>query len=70
VRLAEQVAREKRCVQGFCGEIRGKETTWNIHGRWEDHIKMDLQDWDFGGWTESIWIRIALVNVVMNLLVP
>ena len=33
MRLAGHVARmvEERCIQSFCGEIRGKETTWETH---------------------------------------
>ena len=27
--------------------------------RWEDNIKMDLQKWDVGAWTGSIWLRIG-----------
>ena len=43
--------------------------------RWEDNIKMDLQEVEFGGmdWMELAQDRDrwwALVNVVMNLRVP
>jgi hypothetical protein len=60
---------EKRCIQGFGGETRGKETTW------EDNIKLDFQE--VGG--ESMdWIELAqdrdrwraLVNAAMNLRFP
>jgi len=27
--------------------------------RWEDNIKIDLQEWDVGAWTGSIWLRIG-----------
>jgi len=27
--------------------------------RWEDNIKMDLQEGDVGKWTESIWLKIG-----------
>ena len=27
--------------------------------RWDDNIKMDLQEWDVGLWTESSWLRIG-----------
>jgi hypothetical protein len=37
--------------------------------RWEDNIKMDIQE--VGVWTGSSWLRIGTgVNVVMNLRVP
>jgi len=43
--------------------------------RWEDNIKMDLQEVDGEAWAGLIWLRIgtggrALVNAVMNLWVP
>ena len=43
--------------------------------RWEDNIKMDLQEVGCGGveWIELAWDRDrwrAIVNVVMNLQVP
>jgi len=43
--------------------------------RWEDNIKMDLQEWDVGimDWIELAQDRErwrALVNAVMNLRVP
>jgi len=30
-----------------------------LRGRWEDNIKMDLQKWDVGVWTGSVWLRIG-----------
>jgi hypothetical protein len=27
--------------------------------RWEDNIKMDLQDVGWGAWTGSMWLRIG-----------
>jgi hypothetical protein len=43
--------------------------------RWEDNIKMDLQEVGRGAWTGSIWLGIrtggwALVNAERNLGVP
>jgi hypothetical protein len=39
--------------------------------RWEDTIKMDLQEgWDVRVWTGLSWLRIELVNTIMNLRVP
>ena len=31
-------------MQGFGWETLGKETTWKTQRRWEDNVKMDLQD--------------------------
>jgi len=50
----------------------GKRPLGRPRCRWEDNIKMDLQD--VGVWTRLSWLRIGrwqtLVNVVMNLWVP
>jgi len=46
----------ERRIQGFGGETWGKETGH----RWEDNIKMDLQEVGCGGaWTGSSWPGIG-----------
>jgi hypothetical protein len=37
---------EERCIQIFGGETRGKQTT---RRRWEDNIKMNLQEMEWKG---------------------
>ena len=37
------------------GRPEGKRPLGRPRGRWEDNIKMDLQE---VGWTGSIWLRI------------
>jgi len=57
------------------GKPEGKRTVGRLRCRWEDNIKMDLQE---VGWRGVNWIDLAqdrerwqaLVNVVMNLRVP
>ena len=54
------------------GYLRERETTWKTRLRWEDNIKMYLQE---VGWGGMDWIDLApdknrwraLVNAVMNL---
>ena len=67
---------EERRIQGFGGETLGEETTWERpRRRWEDIIKMNIQEVGCGvmDWIElardrdSWW---ALVNAVMNFRVP
>ena len=39
---------EEGCVQGFSGETRGKELLGRPRRRWEDNIKLDLQEVGWG----------------------
>ena len=50
--------RGERCAQGSSGETRGKEPLGRPGHRWEDNIKMDLQE--VGGVeTGWSWLRIG-----------
>jgi len=54
------------------GNFEGKRPVGGPRGRWDDNIKMDLQELVFGGmdWVDLAKDRDrcwALVNVVMNL---
>jgi len=66
---------EKRCTQDFVKEIERKRSFGRPRCRWEDNIKMDLQEVGCGcmDWIELAADRDrwrALVNAVMNLRVP
>jgi hypothetical protein len=41
------------------GKPEGKRAIGRSRRRWEDNIKMDLQDVGRGTWTGSIWLRIG-----------
>ena len=66
--------RGERCAQGSSGETQGKEALGRTIRRWEDNIKMDLQEVGGGrDWMELAQDRDrwrALVNMVMNFRVP
>ena len=65
----------ERCIQVLVGKPEGKRRLGRPRHRWEDNIKMDLQEVGCGGMD---WIKLAydrdrwwvLVNVVMKLRVP
>ena len=48
-------------------KTEGKRPLGKSRRRWEDNIKMDLQEVGDGGMN---WIDLALVNAVMNIRVP
>jgi hypothetical protein len=41
------------------GKSEGKRPLGRARRRWEDNIKMDLQEVGYGGWTASSWLRIG-----------
>jgi hypothetical protein len=57
------------------GKLEGKRLLGRLRRRWEDNIKMDLQEMGYG---DVDWIEVAqdrdrwraLVNAVMSLRVP
>ena len=67
---------ERRGIYRFLvGKRKGKRPLGRPRRRWEDNIKMDLQEAGCGGmdWIEVVQDRDrwrALVNTVMNLRVP
>jgi len=77
MRWAGHVARmrKERLIWSFDGKTWGKEPLGRPKYRWEDNIKMDLQEVGCGGmdWIELAQDRDkwwAVVNAVMNLRVP
>jgi hypothetical protein len=61
------------CSTGFWwGNSEGRKPLGRPKRRWEDNIKMDLQDVGYVRvWIGLSWLRIeTLVNAVMNLRVP
>ena len=50
---------EERWIQGFSGEPEGKRSFGRPWHRWEDNIKMDLQEVECGiiDWIDVAWDR-------------
>ena len=62
MRLEGHVARmgERRGVYGvLVGKPEAKRPLGRPRHRWEDNIKMDLQEWDVEVWTGSSWLSIG-----------
>jgi hypothetical protein len=78
MRCAGHVARmggKRGAYRILVGRPEGRRPLGRPRRRWEDNIKMDLQDMGCGGmdWTELAQDRDrwrAVMNVVMNLRVP
>jgi hypothetical protein len=41
------------------GRPEGRRPVGRLRRRWEDNIKMDLQEVGWGAWTGLIWLRIG-----------
>ena len=66
---------QERHIRGFDRKPEGKRSLRRPRRRWEDNIKIDLQEEGGGGidWVDLAQDRDrwrALVNAVMNLRVP
>jgi len=50
--------REEKCYRFLVGKPWKKRPLGRQRHEWEDNIKMDLQEVDWGAWTPLIWFRI------------
>jgi len=53
------VVERRGAYGGLAGKSEGKELLGRPRRRWEDNIKMDLQEVGWGAWTGSIWLWIG-----------
>jgi hypothetical protein len=50
---------EENRVQDLVGKPEGQRLLGRPRCRWEDNIKMDLQEVGWGAWVGLIWLRIG-----------
>jgi hypothetical protein len=48
----------RRIYWVLVGEPEGKSPLGIPRNRWEDNIKMDIQEVEWGTWTGLIWLRM------------
>ena len=54
---------ERSCVQNVLVENpSGKRPLGRPRHRWEDNIKVDVQEISLGAWIGLIWVRIGTVD--------
>ena len=53
-----RMGESKGVYRVLVGKPEGKRPLWRPRRRWEDNIKMDLQEVGFGVWTGSSWLRM------------
>jgi len=75
IKLSTTKRRREAYTSFWWGNLRGKRTLGRPRRRWEDNIKMDIQEMECGG---TYWIQLArdedrwreLMNAVMKFQVP
>ena len=65
----------KSAFKILTGKPTGKRPLWRLRHRWEDNIRMDLEEIDInaGNWVDSVQDRDywrAFVNATLKLRVP
>jgi hypothetical protein len=53
------MAERRGVYRVLLGKPEGKRPFERPRCRWEGNIKMDIQEWCIGAWTESSWFRIG-----------
>jgi hypothetical protein len=53
---------ERGVYRDLVGKPEGKRSLGRTRCRWEDNIRMDLQEVECGGWTGLGWLKIGRVG--------
>jgi len=54
-----QIGQRRGVYTVFVGKPEGKRPLGRPRHRWEDNIKMYLQEVGWGAWTGLIWLRVG-----------
>jgi hypothetical protein len=56
---AARLGERRGAYRALVGEPEGKRPLGTPRNRWDDNIKMDLQEGDVGAWTGLIWLKLG-----------
>jgi hypothetical protein len=62
-----RMGEERKAYKVLVRKPEGKRRLVTRRRRWEDGIRMDLTEIRWGVWIGFDWLRITVVNAVMNL---
>jgi hypothetical protein len=48
---------QEKCIKSLMVRCEGKKLLGRPKRRWEDNIKIDLQEMRWGAWTGLIWLK-------------
>jgi len=57
--LVEHIGERRGVYRILVLKPEGKKALRRLKSRWEDNIKMNLQEVRWGAWTALIWLRIG-----------
>jgi hypothetical protein len=60
----------RRAINNFYRQTYRKDIFRKIKSRWKNNIKMDLKEISVNMRNWIIWLRIGVMNLALNLLVP
>jgi hypothetical protein len=58
--LETRMGERKSAYRGLVWKPEGKRPLRRSRRRWENNIKMDLQEFGWGAWTGLIWLRTGM----------
>jgi hypothetical protein len=62
---AARMGEERNVYRVLMGKPKGKRPLERPRRRWEDRLKMDLREIDWGVWSGFAWLRIGIAGGLM-----